>query len=165
MYRALVIILQALLGLAFAGGLYAQVVVIPTTAADEVASFPPYESVRVPFVTLAIVFIACLQLLAVALAGVLHRAGKGTVFESGALTWTNLAVGAVAAGTVVLGALCGYVFEADIPTPSDGMELLGLWMASGAGTVGAAGIALMLVVVRYWHRRAIVERAELEQVV
>jgi hypothetical protein len=164
-HRVLVISLQALLAIAFLGGLYAQVVVIPTTAADEVAFFPPYESVRVPFVTFAIVFVACLQLLAVALEGVLHRAGKGTLFEAGALRWTNLAVGAVAAGAVVLGSLCGYVFDADIPTPSDGMELLGLWMASGAATIAAAGLALMLLLVRSWHRQAILQRAELEQVV
>src|SRR5690242_12910271 len=105
MHRALVISLQTLLVVAFLVGLYAQVVVIPTTAADEVTFFPPYESVRVPFVTFAIVFVACCQLLLVALWGVLHRAGKGTVFETGALTWTNTAVGAVAAGAVVLGAL------------------------------------------------------------
>jgi len=163
-YRALVIVPQALLAVAFLGGLYAQVVVIPTTAADVVAFFPPYESVRVPLVTFAIVFVACLQLLAVALGGALHRTGAHTLFESGALRWTNLAVGAVAAGTVVLGSLCAYVLDADIPTQSDGMEVLGLWMASVSATIGAAVLALTFLLVRSWHRDAIVERAELEQV-
>ena len=165
MFRALVIVLQMLLGLAFVIGLYAQAVVIPTAAADEVAFFPPYASVQMPFVAFAIVFVACCQALLVALWGVLDRAGKGTVFESGALTWTNLAIGAVAAGTVVLGSLCGYVFFTDIPTPYDGMELLGLWMGSGAATVVAGVVALMLLVVRFWQRQAIAQRAELEQVV
>jgi hypothetical protein len=165
MSRALVIVLQTLLGVAFLVGLFAQVVVIPTAAADEVAFFPPYESVRMPFVTFAIVFVACCQVLLVALWGALDRAGKGTVFESGALTWTNLAIGAVAAGAVVLGSVCGYVFFTDIPTPYDGMELLGLWMGSGAATLVAAVLALMLLVVRHWQRLAIAQRAELEQVV
>jgi hypothetical protein len=165
MLRALVIFLQTLLAIAFVVGLFAQVVVIPTAAADEVAFFPPYESVRVPFVTFAIVFVACCQVLLVALWGVLDRAGKGTVFEPGALTWTNLAIGAVTAGAVVLGSVCGYVFFTDIPTPYDGMELLGLWMGSGAATLVAAVLALMLLVVRYWQRLAIAQRAELEQVV
>ncbi|WP_086661588.1 DUF2975 domain-containing protein [Lentzea kentuckyensis] len=164
MFRVLVIFLQTLLAVAFVGGLFAQAVVIPTAAADEVAFFPPYESVQVPFVAFAIVFVACCQALLVALWGVLHRAGNGTVFESGALTWTNLAVGAVAAGAVVLGSVCGYVFFTDIPTPYDGMELLGLWMGSGAATIVAAVCALMLLIVRYWQRHAIAQRAELEQV-
>jgi hypothetical protein len=165
MYRALVIVLQAVLALAFLFGLYVQVVVIPTDAAEEVAFFPPYESVRVPLVTFAMIFVACFQVLAVALCGVLHRAGKGTLFTSGALLWTNLVVGAVAAAAVVVGWACGYVLSTDIPTPSDGMELLGLWMATVTSTVVMAGIALLLLFVRYSHRLAIVERAELEQVV
>ncbi|MET8759767.1 DUF2975 domain-containing protein [Lentzea sp. NPDC004782] len=165
MFRVLVICLQAVLAIAFLCGLYAQVVVIPTTAADEVAFFPPYESVRVPFVTFAIVFVVCCQVLLVALCGLLHRAGKGTVFEPGALAWTNIAIGAVTAATAVLGSLCGYVFYTDIPTPYDGMELLGLWMGSGAATLVAGVLALMLLIVRHWHRDAIMQRAELEQVV
>ncbi|MEV6243331.1 DUF2975 domain-containing protein [Lentzea sp. NPDC051838] len=165
MSRVLVIVLQALLAFAFLGGLFAQVVVIPTTAADEVALFPPYESVRVPFVTSAIVFIACCQLMLVALWGVLQRAANGTVFESGALTWTNIAIGAVAAAAVVLAWLFVYVTFADIPSPADGMETIGLWMGSAVGTVAAIGVVLLLVIGRQWLRRAIGQRAELEQVV
>lgn len=165
MSRAPVIFLQALLAIAFLGGLFAQVVVIPTTAVDEVELFPPYESVRVPFVVSAIVFVACLQVLAVALGGMLHRAGKGTVFEAGTLMWTNIAIGAVAAGAVVLAWLFVYVTFAEIPSPADGMETLSLWMGSAVGTVAAIGVALLLVIGRQWLRRAIEQGAELEQVV
>ncbi|GHH48358.1 DUF2975 domain-containing protein [Lentzea cavernae] len=165
MTRALVFFLQALLAFAFLGGLFAQVVVIPGTAANEVENFPPYESVRVPFVVFAIVFIACLQVLAVALGGMLQRAGEDTVFESGALTWTNVAIGAITAGALVLATLFVYVTFAEIPSPADGMEVLGLWMGSGAGTVAATGVALLVVVGRKWLGRAIAQRAELEQVV
>lgn len=165
MSRASVLFLQALLALAFLGALFAQVVVIPTTAADEVALFPPYESVQVPFVTSAIVFIACGQLMLVALWGVLRRAAKGTVFESGALTWTNIAIGAVSAAAVVLAWLFVYVTVADVPSPADGMETIGLWMGSAVGTVAAIGVVLLLVIGREWLRRAIGQRAELEQVV
>lgn len=165
MSRALVIFLQTLLAIAFLGALFAQVVVIPTAAADEVAHFPPYEAVRVPFVTSAIIFVACFQVLLVALWGVLHRAGKGTVFESGALTWTNIAIGAIAAGAVVLAWLFVYVTFTEIPSPADGMDTLGLWMGSAVGTVAAIGLALLLVIGRQWLRRAIAQRVELEQVV
>ena len=165
MSRVLVIFLQALLAIAFLGGLFAQVAVIPATAANEVELFPPYEAVRVPFVVSAIVFVACLQVLAVALGGVLHRAGEGTVFEPGSVTWTNVAIGAIAAGALVLAWLFVFVTFADIPSPADGMEVLGLWMGSAAGTVAAAGVALVVVVGRQWLRRAVEQRAELDQVV
>lgn len=161
----MVIVPQALLALAVLGGLFAQVVVIPTTAADQVALFPPYESVRVPLVVSAIVFIVCLQVLAVALGVMLQKAGNGTVFQSGALTWTNVSLGAIAAGAVVLAWLFVYLTFADIPSPTDGMELLGAWMGSAAGAVAAAGVAALVVVGRHWLRRAIAQRAELDQVV
>jgi hypothetical protein len=165
MSRAAVFFLQALLAMAVLGGLFAQVVVIPGTAAGEVELFPAYESVRLPFVVSAIVFVACLQLLAVALGGMLHRAGEGTVFESGTLTWTNIAIGAIAGGGVVLAGLFVYVTFADIPSPADGMEVLGLWMGSAVGTIAAIGVALLVVIGRQWLGRAIAQRAELEQVV
>ncbi|SMD24281.1 DUF2975 domain-containing protein [Lentzea albidocapillata] len=165
MSRVVVFFLQALLAIAFLGGLFAQVAVIPATAANEVDLFPPYESVRLPFVVSAIVFVACLQVLAVALGGLLHRAGEDTVFESGSLTWTNIAIGAIAAGAVVLAWLFVYVTFAEIPSPADGMEVLGLWMGSAVGTIAAIGVALLVLVGRQWLRRAIAQRAELEQVV
>jgi hypothetical protein len=101
----------------------------------------------------------------VALGGILHRAAKGTVFESGAIVWTNIAIGAIAAGAVVLGWLFVYVTFADIPSPADGMETLGLWMGSAVGTVAAIGVALLVVIGRQWLARAIGQREELEQVV
>lgn len=165
MTRALVFFLQTLLAIAFLSGLFAQVVVIPTTAADEAGLFPPYESVRVPLVVFAIVFVACLQVLAVALGVMLQRAGDDTVFESRSVTWTNIAIGAITAGAVVMAALFVYVTFADIPSPADGMEVLGLWMGSGAGTVAAVGVALLVYLGRKWLGQAIAQRAELEQVV
>ncbi|WP_189158371.1 DUF2975 domain-containing protein [Lentzea pudingi] len=164
MSRVVVVFLQALLAMAFLGGVFAQVAIIPGTAANEVENFPPYESVRLPFVVSAVVFVACLQVLAVALGGMLHRAGEGTVFESGALTWTNIAIGAIAAGALVLAWLFVYVTFTDIPSPADGMEVLGLWMGSAVGTVAAVGVALLVFVGRQWLGRAIDQRAELEQV-
>lgn len=165
MSRVVVFFLQALLAVAVLGGLFAQVAVIPATAANEVDLFPPYEAVRVPFVASAIIFVACLQVLAVALGGMLHRAGEGTVFESGSLTWTSVAIGAIAAGAAVLAWLFVYVTFAEIPSPADGMEVLGLWMGSAVGTIAAIGVALLVVVGRQWLGRAIAQRAELEQVV
>lgn len=165
MSRVVVFFLQALLAFAVLGGLFAQVAVIPATAANEVGLFPPYESVRVPFVASAIIFVACLQVLAVALGGMLQRAGEGTVFESGSLTWTSVAIGAIAAGAAVLAWLFVYVTFTEIPSPADGMEVLGLWMGSAVGTIAAIGVALLVVVGRQWLGRAIAQRAELEQVV
>ncbi|MFD5827482.1 DUF2975 domain-containing protein [Lentzea sp. NPDC060358] len=165
MSRALVIFLQSLLAVAVLGGLFAQAVVIPTTAADEAELFPPYESVRIPLVVLAVLFVLCLQVLAVALGAMLQRAVDDAVFEPGAVTWTNVAIGAISGGGLVLAVLFVYVTFAEIPSPVDGMEVLGVWMGAGAGTVAAAGVALLVVVGRHWLRRAIAQRVELEHIV
>ncbi|TDD42381.1 DUF2975 domain-containing protein [Saccharopolyspora elongata] len=165
MPRSIVIVLQVLVAGAFAAGLFAQFVVIPATAAGEVALFPPYESVRVPLVTAAIVFIACFQVALVGVWALLHRAGKGAVFEHGALAWANVTIGALFAAAVVLAGLFVYVTFADIPSPSDGMEVIGLWLGSAVGTLAAIGAVLLLFVGRHLLSKAIVLRSEMDEVV
>lgn len=165
MTRSVVIVLQVLLAAAFAAGLFAQFIVIPTTAADQVALFPPYESVQVPLVTAAIIFVACFEVVLVALWALLHRAGKGTVFEHGAISWVNVAMGAVLVAALVLAGLFVYTTFAEIPSPSDGMEVIGLWLESAVGTVAAIGGLLLLFVGRHLLRKAILLRTEMDEVV
>ncbi|WP_027941231.1 DUF2975 domain-containing protein [Amycolatopsis taiwanensis] len=165
MPRCVVTVLQVLLAGAFAAALFAQFIVIPRTAADQVALFPPYESVRVPLVTAAIVFVACLQVALVTLGALLRRAGKGTVFEHSALTWANVTIGAILAAAVVLAGLFVYLTFADIPSPWDGMEVIGLWLGSAVGTVAAIGVALLLFVGRHLLRKAIALRSEMDEVI
>lgn len=165
MPRILVVALQAFLAFVALAGVWAQTVLIPTMAADEVERFPPYEPVRVPLVTAAILFVACVQVWIVASIVLLHRAGDGAVFEPRSLTWVTGLLGAAAAATVVTFALFVYVTFAEIPSPADGMEVLGLWMGSAAAVAGAVFLLLLTVVARHLLVKAIALRAELDTVV
>ena len=95
----------------------------------------------------------------------LQRAGDGTVFASGALSWTNIAIGAIAGGAVVLASLFVYVTFADIPSPADGMEASACGWVPPSARSRPIGVALLVVIGRQWLGRAIAQRAELEQIV
>lgn len=138
-------------GIAFA--LFAQIMILPGIAADEVRNFPAYEPYRVPLLALGIAFIACAQ---VALAGLwvlVFRAQSGSFFRPGTQRWVVTIGAAVGVATLLTGGLFLYVTFAGIPMPSD-MGDLGLWMMSGLGSL--VGVAL-LGVVFVTHR--LVERA------
>jgi hypothetical protein len=165
MPRFLVVPVQAVMAFAFLVGLYAQIVVIPTTAADQVALFPPYAPIQVPLVTAAILFVACGQVALVGLAMLLRRAGRGTVFEPSSLRWANVVVGATAAATAVTAAVFGYVTLADIPSPTDGMDVIGLWLGTAAAVAAGTAAALLLFAGRHLLVKAIGLRTELDGVV
>ncbi|WP_430791700.1 DUF2975 domain-containing protein [Actinoplanes sp. G11-F43] len=165
MHRTLVVLLQAFLGFVLLAGIWAQTVLIPAVAADEVERFPPYEPLRVPLVTAAILFVLCVQAWIVASILLLHRAGAGSVFEPPAMTWVNVLLGAAAGAAVVTFVLLVYVTFADIPSPADGMEVIGLWMGSAASVAGSVALLLLTLVGRHLLGKAIALRSELDEVV
>lgn len=165
MPRLLVASLQTVVACAFLVGLYAQLVVIPTSAADQVELFPPYAPIRLPLVAAAILFVACGQLALVGLGMLLRRASRGTVFQPSALTGANVVVGATAAATVVTAAVFAYVTVADIPSPTDGMEVIGLWLGTAAAVVAGTAAVLLLFAGRHLLVKAIGLRTELDGVV
>ncbi|WP_328616129.1 DUF2975 domain-containing protein [Amycolatopsis sp. NBC_00355] len=165
MPRLLVAALHAVVACAFLAGLYAQVVVIPTAAADQVELFPPLAPHRVPLVTAAILFVACGQAALLGLGLLLRRASRGTVFQPSALTGANVVVGATAAATVVTAGVFAYVTLADIPSPTDGMDVIGLWLGTAAAVAVGAAAVLLLFAGRHLLVKAIGLRTELDGVV
>lgn len=165
MPRIFVGLLQAFFGFLLLLGLFAQTVVIPTAAADEVAAFPPYAPLETPLVTAAIIFIACVQVGLIALIFLLRRVGAGTLFEPPALTWVNVSVGVAVAATMVTAALFLYVTFADIPSPTDGMDVIGLWMGSAGGVAAAVVLLLLTLVGRHLLVKAIALNSELDEVI
>ncbi|MEV6602005.1 serine/threonine-protein kinase [Actinoplanes sp. NPDC051346] len=164
MPRAVALLLQLILGFALIVGLFAQIVVIPTAAAAEVAAYAPYAPLEMPLVTAAISFIACVQVGLVALIVLLRRTGAGTLFQRPTLTWAHISVGAAAAVTAVTTGLFLYVTFTDIPSPADGMDAVGLWIGA-AGGVGAAVVLLLLTLIgRHLLLKAITLRSELDKV-
>lgn len=165
MPRSLTIPLQIALGLALLVGVWAQVVVIPTAAADQVAAFPPYAPFQMSLVSAAVAFVACAQVGLVALLFLLNRIGKGSFFERPALTWVNVLVGVTIAATALTAGLFLFVTFADIPSPSDGMEVIGLWLESAAAAVTGVVLLLLTLVGRHLLVKAIALRTELDEVI
>lgn len=165
MPRFLAVVLQAFVAFVFLIGLYAQLVVIPTTAADQVEQFPSYAPIQAPLVTAAIVFVACGQVALIGLGMLLLRAARGAVFRPSALPWATVVVGATAAATVVTAAVFGYVTFADIPSPTDGMDVIGLWLGTAAAVAVGTAAVLFLVAGRQLLVKAIGLRTELDGVV
>lgn len=140
-------------GIAFS--LFAQIMILPGIAADEVRHFPAYEPYRAPLLAVGIAFIACAQVSLAALWVLVFRAQAGTFFRPGTQRWVVTIGAAIGAATLLTGGFFLYLTFFGIPTPQDDdMGELGLWLASGLGSL--IGIAL-LGVVFVGHR--LVERA------
>jgi hypothetical protein len=151
-------IVFAMLTLLIFGGialsLFAQVVILPGIAADEVRHFPPYEPYRAPLLAAGIAFIACAQVSLAALWALVFRAQAGIFFRPGTQPWVITIGAAIGAATLLTGGFFLYLTFVGIPMPDEDMGELGLWMASGVGSL--VGVAL-LGVVFVTHR--LVERA------
>lgn len=123
--------------------LFAQVVILPGIAADEVSNFPPYEPYRIPLLAAGIAFIACAQVSLAALWALVFRAQTGTFFRPGTQRWVITIGAAVGVATLLTSGFFLYLTFVGIPTPDD-MGDLGLWMLSGLGCL--VGVALLGVV-------------------
>ena len=135
-------------------GLFAQAVILPGIAADEVRHFPAYEPYRVPLLAAGISFIACAQVSLAALWALVLRAQAGCFFRPGTQRWVITIGAAIGAATLLTGGFFLYLTFVGIPMPDEDMGELGLWMASGMGSL--VGVAL-LGVVFVTHR--LIERA------
>ena len=154
MNRVVFIMLTLLIFSGIALGLFAQAVILPGIAADEVRHFPAYEPYRVPLLAAGIAFIACAQVSLAALWVLVLRAQTGIFFRPGTKPWVLTIGAAIGAATLLTGGFFLYLTFVGIPMPDEDMGELGLWMASGLGCL--IGVAL-LGVVFVTHR--LVERA------
>jgi hypothetical protein len=125
--------------------LFAQVMILPGIAADEVRHFPPYEPYRVPLLAVGIVFIACAQVALAALWALVLRAQTGSFFRPGTQRWVITIGAAIGVATLLTVGFFVYLTFVGIPMPDEeDMAGLGLWMASGLGCL--VGVALLGVV-------------------
>ncbi|MGW7351596.1 DUF2975 domain-containing protein [Streptomyces sp. NPDC054784] len=165
MNGAVVSTLRAGVALALLAGLFGQAVVIPTTAADEVDRFPPYGPYELPYVTVAVLGVACVQVALVATWVLLGMVRRDALFTPRAFRWVDMIIGASAAATLLALGVTGHLLVADIPSPDDGMELLGALFTAAAGTGVGAGFALLVVVMRGLLHKATHLQTELAGVV
>jgi hypothetical protein len=165
MHRLIIAALRAGIAAAVLLGLFGQIVVIPTTASDEVERFPPYEPFAVPYATVAILGVACVQVVLGAVWMLLDMVERDAVFTRRAFRWVDTVIGATAVATLLaLGVAC-HLAVAEIPAPDDGMQMLGALGAAVACVGVGAAFALLVVVMRGLLSKATALRSELAEVV
>ncbi|MDA3646642.1 DUF2975 domain-containing protein [Saccharopolyspora indica] len=150
---------------AIAAGLFGQIVVIPTTAADEVELFPPYAPLAVPYATAAIIGVACVQIVLVAAWMLLAMVQRDAIFSSRAFRWVDAIIGATLLATLVAAGVAGHLAVAEIPSPDDGMAVIGALGAATACVGVGASFAMVVVIMRNLLRKATEMKTEIAGVI
>ncbi|MFI7504205.1 DUF2975 domain-containing protein [Streptomyces sp. NPDC049687] len=165
MHRFFVAVLRTGIVAAVLGGLFGQIVVIPSTAADEVDRFPPYAPFQLPYVTAAIIGVACVQVVLGALWMLLGMIERDAIFSSRAFRWVDVIIGASVAATLLALGVTGHLAFADIPTPDGNMQVIGALGAAMLAVGAGAAFAMLVVVMRGLLRKATDLQTEIAEVV
>ncbi|MGW3013100.1 DUF2975 domain-containing protein [Streptomyces sp. NPDC001219] len=165
MHRIYIAALRVAIAAAILFGLFGQAVVIPTTAADEVDSFPPYAPFAAPYVAVAIVGIACVQVALAAVWMLLTMVQRDAIFTSRAFRWVDTIIGSAVVATLLAIGVTVHLAVTDIPSPDDGMELLGALAAAMASVGVGAAFAMLVAVLRSLLHKATDLQTEIAEVV
>ncbi|MFH8409207.1 DUF2975 domain-containing protein [Streptomyces sp. NPDC018019] len=165
MHRFFIGTLQAGIAVAFLLGLFGQLMVVPTTAADEVDRFPPYAPFAVPYTAVAIAVIACVQVGLVALGMLLTMVERDAIFTPRAFRWVDIIIGAAVVATLLALGVTVHLGLAEIPSPDDGMDVVGALGAATVCTAVGAAFAMLVVVMRSLLRKATELRTEMAEVI
>lgn len=165
MHRVFILVLRTGILAAILVGLFGQLVVIPQTATDEVDRFPPYAPFAVPYVTVAIVGVACVQVALVAVWMLLAMVRRGAIFTPLAFRWVDALIGSSIMATLLAIGVTGHLALSDIPSPDDGMEVIGALAAAVAGVGVGASFAMLIVIMRSLLRKATDLQTEMAEVV
>ena len=154
--QRLVGLLRALLVLAFAALLAAQLRVLPAVVDDLLRDDPALEPLRwlLPVAELGLLGV---QVVVVCTWRLLRMVAQDQIFRDGALVWVNTLVAAVGAVALLLAGTAA-VLLADGDRP-------GLTAAALLGALAAAVLGLLMVVMRALLRQATGLRTEMDAVV
>jgi hypothetical protein len=151
--------LRILLLLVAAGGLVAQIVVIPVFAAEMATLYPEFAVLQGPYTVAAISVIACVQVMLAAIWMLLSMVARSEIFRDAALRWVEVIIGAaVVATAVTVGTGVHVVFIASTGGPA---AFLGLCAALVAGPA----FVLLMLVMRGLLVEATTLRSEMAEVV
>ncbi|MEU0172093.1 DUF2975 domain-containing protein [Streptomyces massasporeus] len=146
-------------------GLFGQIVVIPTAAADEVDRFPPYEPFAAPYAAVAIAGVVCVQIALVAVWMLLTMVQRDAIFTPRAFRWVDVVIGASAMATALALGAAGHLAVAEIPSPGDGMDVESALAAAMAAVAVGTAFAMLMVVMRSLLRKATSLQSEMAAVV
>jgi hypothetical protein len=165
MNQIVLALLRAALVGAFLCGVFAAAVVIPTTAADEVERFPPYAPYAAPYTAAAVVAVLCVLGALVAAWVLLSMIQRDAIFSRRSLVWVNVIIWCFTVATVLAGGVCVHLAVAGIPSPDDGMEILGAILTTGGCAALGGTFVLLLLVLRQLLLKATELRTEMAGVV
>ncbi|MFB8415187.1 DUF2975 domain-containing protein [Streptomyces albidoflavus] len=165
MHPILTTLLRAAVVVVLAVGLFGQVVVIPTTAADEAELFPPYAPYAVPYAVLAVLGVACVQVTLVAVWRLLGMARHGALFAPRAFRWVDVVIVSSVAATVLAAGVAAHLLVAEIPSPDGGMGVESALAATVTAAGAGASFAMVTVIMRSLLRKATELQQEMAEVI
>ena len=141
MRKATIISLKALIAVLLALLLICQVVFVPAYAAQVAGMNPEAEFLMVPGDVIAVVFLACMQIVLICVWRLLSMVRESSIFSEAAFAWVDIILGAVVLATLlILGSLIGLMVLNMVPPAAFILGVL--------GTVIGSGLALLVVVMR-----------------
>ncbi|MBT2409932.1 DUF2975 domain-containing protein [Streptomyces sp. ISL-12] len=165
MPRLLITVLRVGIAASIMLGLFGQIVVIPTAAADEVDRFPAYAPFAAPYVAVAITGVACVQVVLAAMWMLLDMVERDVIFTERAFRWVDIIIGAAIVATLLAFGVTSHLGVAEIPSPDDGMEVTSALGAAAVCVAVGAAFAMLMVIMRGLLRKATALRAEMAEVV
>ncbi|MCC3764672.1 DUF2975 domain-containing protein [Glycomyces sp. TRM65418] len=160
-----IIVLRAALGTGLLIGLFGQIVVVPTTAADLVAVYGDYAPYEVPLVTAAIAGIACIQVVFIAAWALLGMIQRDAIFSDRAFRWVDVTIGSTLTATLIAAAVAVYLFFTEVPTPQGDMEVVSAIGAACLCVGAGASFAMLTAIMRGLLRKATDLQTEMAEVV
>jgi hypothetical protein len=161
----MVVALRAVLAVTLAGSVFVQVVMVPLMAIDLEEADPDVAHLQIPFAVIMILAIMTVQVTLVCVWRLVTMVRRGTLFSHAAFRYVDVMIGAAAAAALLTFALAVVLAPGEAVPP--GMVLLVC-----GGAVVAAGIGLIVLVLRTLLAQAISReaeahelRAELEEVI
>ena len=146
-----VLALRIVLALMLAGSLFVQAVMVPLMAID--LSGGELEDVRVPLVVITLLGIVTVQVVVVCVWRLLTMARRGTVFSHAAFRYVDVVIGAAAVACLLTLGLGVTLAPGEAVAP-------GVVLLIGGLAVIAAGIALIVLVLRMLLAQAVARDAE-----
>ncbi len=146
-----VLALRIVLAMMLAGSLFVQAVMVPLLAID--LSGGDLEGVRVPLVVITLLGIVTVQVVVVCVWRLLTMVRRGTVFSHAAFRYVDIVIGAAAVASLLTFALGVTLAPGEAVAP-------GVVLLIGGLAVIAAGIALIVLVLRMLLAQAVARDAE-----
>ncbi|GAA2628313.1 DUF2975 domain-containing protein [Streptomyces axinellae] len=165
MHRLFITALRVAVAAAILVGLFGQLLVIPNTAANTVENFPPYAPYEVPYVTVAVLGVACVQAALVATWVLLGMVEREAIFTPRAFRWVDVIIGASVVATLLAFGVMAHLFLASIPSPGDGMDTIGVMMGATTCVGVGTAFAMLVVVMRGLLRKSTELQTEMAEVV